>query len=226
VTPAQGMLKSRRLRTLAALAISWVPLGALRRLLWTVLLGYRIGRNTRIAFGVVLDIKTCSIADDVVISRWNTFRGPIDVSIGAGAFIGTRNQITCGWSTSETWAEGRAYRRAFTMAAAALINQEHIFDVVGSISIGEGTWIAGFRSQFMTHGAGVMDRDIAIGRACFFGSAVLVTPGSTVADNTLVAMGALVTRKFAEPGIIIGGVPAKPIGRREDGDYHFRKEWA
>lgn len=175
--------------------------------------------------GVVINVNNCEIGSGVIISRWNHFRGPIEVSIGAKTFIGTRNQITCGWSTEASWADNRHYARRFVVGANALINEDHIFDVVGSICIGEGTWIAGFRSQFMTHGAGVTDRDITIGSACFFGSAVLVTPGSAVADRSVVAMGALVTRKFVDPGIVIGGSPAKELKKIEGAGYEFKKEW-
>jgi acetyltransferase-like isoleucine patch superfamily enzyme len=40
-----------------------------------------------------------------------------------------------------------------------------------------------------------------------------VTDGVTIGDGAVVAMGAVVTHDVA-PGVIVGGVPARPIGRR------------
>ena len=212
----KGLVWHRKLRRVAAYAIAATPVNALRKLLLRWLLGYRIGKRVKIGIGVFIDVDAAQIGDNVVISRGNAFFGPVSISIGDGTFFGKKNQIMCGWSVTDKWADGRNYGRSLTVGANCLINEGHLFDIVGSISIGDGSWIAGFRSQLMTHGASVTDRDIAIGSNCFLGSAVLVTPGSTIGDQTIVAMGAL----------IIGGAPAKVLReRRSDDAYQFAREW-
>jgi len=86
--------------------------------------------------------------------------------------------------------------------------------------LGDGSWIAGVASQFWTHGTGTPDRDISIGKGCYLGSAVRFSPGSSVGDDVLVAMGSVVTKKFKEGRVLIGGVPAKII----KGDLDWREE--
>jgi acetyltransferase-like isoleucine patch superfamily enzyme len=49
----------------------------------------------------------------------------------------------------------------------------------------------------------------------FIGYGAIVLPGVTIGPNAIVAAGAVVSRDVA-PGDIVGGVPAKPIGRVED----------
>jgi acetyltransferase-like isoleucine patch superfamily enzyme len=49
----------------------------------------------------------------------------------------------------------------------------------------------------------------------FIGYGAIIMPNVTIGPNAIVAAGAVVTRDVA-PGDIVGGVPAKPIGKVED----------
>lgn len=44
----------------------------------------------------------------------------------------------------------------------------------------------------------------------------IILPGVSIADNTIVAAGSVVTKSFVEPGVVIGGGPAKIIGKVSD----------
>lgn len=52
---------------------------------------------------------------------------------------------------------------------------------------------------------------ISIGDNCFIGARVTILPGINIADNIIVGSGSVVTKSFNEPGIVIGGNPAKKI---------------
>ena len=107
----------------------------------------------------------------------------------------------------------------------------HIFsNIVTSepylISIGDGCTISTDVS-FVTHDASVgvfLGRDnksdlcgkITIGNNCFIGNNSIILYGVTIPDRTLVAAGSVVTKSILEPGCIIGGNPAKIIGRVDD----------
>jgi acetyltransferase-like isoleucine patch superfamily enzyme len=49
----------------------------------------------------------------------------------------------------------------------------------------------------------------------FIGYGAIVLPDVTIGPNAIVAAGAVVTKDVA-PGQIVGGIPAKPIGKVED----------
>ena len=224
--PIGGLIRHRKLRKAAALIVSRLPGSGVRQAAYRLLHGYRFGTGTVVAAGVYIAVDSFEAGARVTISRGNRFYGPIRVELGDKTFVGPRNEVMCGEAVTEDWASGRAYGRALIVGRDCLINQDHLFDVVGTIRVDDGAWLAGFRSQFVTHGASVTDRNIAIGAQSFLGSAVLMAPGTALAARTLLAMGSVVTKAFDEPGMIVGGVPAKAIRARTDDDEHnFEKVW-
>lgn len=64
--------------------------------------------------------------------------------------------------------------------------------------------------------------EIIIGDNCFVGSNSIILPGVSLADNTIVAAGSVVTKSVKEPNLIIGGNPAKIIGNALD--YYKKNE--
>lgn len=207
-----------RIRTLTALAISLVPVAAVRVWLYRVLLGYSIGRNSSIGPLTVIACRSFRCGDNVRIGRNNTIVGPIAVTIGDGVVCGRFNKFVCGHIASDPSMDSMAYKRELNIGNGALIYDSHYFDVYGRIDIGEGAWIAGIGSQFWTHGASVMDRDISIGANCYLGSAVRFAPGSAVADRTIVGLGSVVIDKQRATDVVISGVPAKVIRSVEAGE--------
>ncbi|MBO9535883.1 hypothetical protein [Herbaspirillum sp.] len=215
-----------RLRRLLALAIAHLPLGGWRKLGYVWLLGYRFGAGTRLGWQVQIAVDSFEAGAGVTIRRGTTFIGPISVRLGDRAFIGRYNKIECGDGAAHGNVSHMNYARRFIVGNDCLINESHLFDVLGEIRIGDDTWVAGFGSQFLTHGAGTMNRDIAIGGESFLGSAVRFAPGSGVGDKVIVAMGAVVTKRIPDDRVIVGGVPARVIKARAEDDKHtFTKTW-
>lgn len=88
------------------------------------------------------------------------------------------------------------------------------------LTIGDDVTISG-EVLFITHDAampkycnhsGALFGRITIGNRCFIGERATILYGVTLADNTLVAAGAVVTKSVLESGKIIGGNPARVIG--------------
>lgn len=57
---------------------------------------------------------------------------------------------------------------------------------------------------------------IVIGNNCFIGNKTIILYGVTIPDNTIVAAGSVVTKSISESGCIVGGNPARVIGRTAD----------
>ena len=205
-----------KVKIILAAIISIVPINALRVLAYR-LLGYKI--SGRVGFGTVIAVSEARI-EKCKIGHFNLFIGPMKVEIGEDASIGDRNTFSCGFWTLQEQYRDKNYTRFLQIGANTLITSGHYFDVAGSFVLGDGSWIAGIGSQFWTHGAGVTDRDIQIGRDCYLGSAVRFAPGSDIEDNVIVAMGSVVTKRFDMSKIMIGGVPATILKK----DYDWRSE--
>ncbi len=198
----------RKFKIILAALVSLLPLNGLR-LLGYRLLGYRI-QGARIGFGTVIAVDE-AILESCKIGPFNIFAGPLKIHIHPGASIGNRNEFICGyWVLRDEYSDAH-YSRSLEVCNGALITSRHYFDLSGSLLLGDRSWIAGIASQFWTHGAGVKDRDIKIGTDCYIGSAVRFSPGSSIGDHVVVAMGSVVSGDLPESNALIGGVPAKVL---------------
>ncbi|PXZ06205.1 acyltransferase [Gilliamella apicola] len=82
--------------------------------------------------------------------------------------------------------------------------------------------ISGDGHTILDHSSGQIlnkpEHYITIGDHCWIGERVLLTKNTQISDNSIVAMGSIVTKNFLEENIIIGGNPAKII--KENIDWH------
>jgi len=202
------------LKIAIAALISILPINMMRVSAYRILLGYDI-RAARIGFGTVIAVEKASI-QSCKLGVFNLFTGPMKIMIGKGASIGDQNTFACGnWVLREEYRDSN-YSRSLEIGVDTLITSRHYFDVAGTVAIGERSWIAGIGSQFWTHGVGVVDRNIEIGRDCYLGSAVRFAPGSSVGNNVLVAMGSVVSSVIPVDNALVGGVPAKVLQESYD----------
>lgn len=58
------------------------------------------------------------------------------------------------------------------------------------------------------------EASIVIGDDVWLGAHSIITAGTHIADGVVVAAGAVVTHSITQEGVIVGGIPAKIIGRR------------
>ncbi len=198
----------KKLKIIFAALISLLPLNGLRVLGYR-LLGYRI-QGARIGFGTVIAVDE-AILESCKIGPFNFFVGPMKIYIHRGASIGNRNEFVCGYWVLRADYKDRHYARSLEVCDEALITSRHYFDLSGALVLGEHSWIAGVDSQFWTHGMGVMERDIKIGSNCYIGSATRFSPGSSIGDEVVVAMGSVVSGDLPENNALLGGVPAKVL---------------
>ncbi|CAK8716729.1 MAG: hypothetical protein D3905_06835 [Candidatus Electrothrix sp. AS4_5] len=210
-------MKSKKKSVLSFL-ISIMPTSRLRVFLYGKLFGYRIHKST-LGWGTIILIRKADL-NGCWIGRNNKFVGPMSLTIKQGVTIGRGNTFKCGWWTVDEKFNLAQYDRRLLIGTGALITSNHYFDVAGSFVLGDGSWIAGYGSQFWTHGAGASERNIFIGQNCYIGSAVRFAPGSAIGNNTLVGLGSILTQKFSDENVLLGGQPAKILKK----DYCWRTQ--
>jgi acetyltransferase-like isoleucine patch superfamily enzyme len=209
----------KKLKIALAFLIGLLPLNVLRVNGYR-LLGYQI-QNSRIGFGTVIAVDE-AVIESSRIGPFNLFAGPVKIHVHRGASIGNRNEFICGYWTLRQEYKDAQYARRLEVCENALITSRHYFDLSGALVLGERSWIAGIDSQFWTHGAGVKERDISIGADCYIGSAVRFSPGSSIGDHVIVAMGSVVSGPIPETNALVGGVPAKVL----KSDYDWKEKHA
>ena len=197
-----------------AIGISMLPFSWLRVMGYRVAFKYKIKRS-KIGWLTVINIKEM-VMENASVGAFNIFTGPFSVRMYAGSHIGGLNYFRCG-----KWATEMPRKRGLIMKESSLIVQQNYFDLFGMVSIGKDSLIAGVRSQFWTHGSMSDEIDIVIGDNCYIGSGVKFAAGTELPNDSLCAMGSIVTRKFVEKNCLIAGVPAKKIRS----NVNWRENW-
>lgn len=91
------------------------------------------------------------------------------------------------------------------------------FSGINGIDIGDDTMFApGVKVISANHTLGNLgehdaDPPIRIGRRCWLGANCVILPGVVLGDQTVVAAGAVVTKSYPSGGVVLAGVPARPI---------------
>lgn len=87
----------------------------------------------------------------------------------------------------------------------------------GQIHLGKGTYIAP-NVGIITTNHSTQDPDqhaspqnVTIGKKCWIGMSVVILPGVTLGDHTVVAAGSIVTKSFPAGHVVIAGSPAKVL---------------
>lgn len=185
-----------------AFFISIIPFNILRVTLYKTIMGFKILNSSRIGIGTVIAVNKVLI-DNVSIGRFNKFIGEFDLVIQKGTLIENSNEFVCIAGSS-----GTAYCK---IGQKVHITKNHFFDVSGGLTIKDLTRIAGRGSQFWTHGGQRDQRAIVINDKCYVASAVRISQGVEIAENSFIGLGSVVVDTFDEPNVLIFGNPAKIV---------------
>lgn len=169
--------------------------------------------------------------DGARIGHLNLLRNLEELRMEDGATIGRTNHA-CGYIRAD---EGGSFggnpnrASSLVMRRHSAITNSHHLDCTDQIEIGEFSTIAGYHSQFMTHSLDLLHCEqrcapIRIGPRSFLGTRVVLLPGVTLPEGTILGAGAVVNRSPVEPRSLHGGVPARFIKRMEGISYYDRFE--
>jgi UDP-3-O-[3-hydroxymyristoyl] glucosamine N-acyltransferase len=186
-----------------------------------------IGEGVHI--GAYAVVGRCSIGEGAVIQA--------HVVIMDGCVIGRRVQVesnSCLGATGVAWVWGENGERIVLPQLGKVVIEDDVFlgtDVTivrgmfnEATTIGQGSMIA--HGSKVGHSV-VMGRDChvannvsiagsaRIGDKSFLGAGCSIRPHTTLADGTIVGVGAAVVKDVTEPGAILAGVPAKELPRKE-----------
>lgn len=147
--------------------------------------------------------------------------------LGTGSTVGKDSRISC---ISEY--SGGVYKPSVNIGSKVYIAYHFTALSAAPITIGENSLFASgvFITSF-NHGMNPEDAEsygdtqlevmpVEIGKGCWVGENVIITPGVTLGDRCIVAAGSVVTKSFPAYSMI-GGVPAKILKTYN----HQNHEW-
>ena len=110
------------------------------------------------------------------------------------------------------------------------ITKKHHIDCTSTVSIGNFTTIAGYRSQILTHSINIIENrqdseSITIGDYCFVGTSSIILGGAELPSFSVLGANSLLNKKLSEEYSLYGGVPAKFISKiSQEAKYFTRTE--
>lgn len=223
----------RFLRAAAAVAVALLP-SALKIPVYRWVYGYRIGRGVRIGFSPFLGVGRCTIGDHVRIGSFNVFARVGELAVGDHARIGFLNLFRGGDRVSvgayatvlrmnvfNAIVEGdfvAPVESVLELGAGVFVATGHWLDFSDGIRVGDHSIVGGRHSSFWTHNR-QRGRAIVVGCHTYLGSEVRVAPGAEIPPFSIVALGSVVTGRFAGDRLLIGGNPARAVRPLAEEDF-------
>lgn len=197
--------------TILLLAFPW----SIRRWLLCKIFGYQIDKTARIGLSIILP-KKLIMGKGASIGHLSLCKGADLLEMQDFSCIGNLNWIT-GLSTiegSDFFKNDVMRKSELTLGVHSAITNRHLIDCTDSVSIGEFTTFAGFRSQILTHSIDIRENrqvsePVSIGRYCFIGTGSIFIKGSAMPDYAVLGAGSLVNKKHTSEYTLYGGVPAR-----------------
>ena len=218
------MHRSKKSRLLVLAFIALLP-SFLKRALYRLFFGYRIGKRVRIGVSII-DARDCRIDDDVSIGHLNlitrvqkfgvgdhvrighlnVIRGGDEVVLGRYAEIIRMNEIN---SIPDPDVVNPTDPR-FLLGDGSIITAGHKIDFTDRVTIGRRSILGGRNSSLWTHNR-QRTRPIEIGSFAYIGSEIRIAPGGGLPSRCIVGIGSVITNELTAEGYLIAGVPAKPV---------------
>jgi acetyltransferase-like isoleucine patch superfamily enzyme len=221
---ARTLLPKSRIPIRHLLCFGWLP-SPVKVWAYRALLGYRIGRRVRIAFGGVVIGTDVELGDHVEIGLLTVVQGR-RIRIGRHSSIGTMSYVSC--EQIEIGEDARIREQVFvggpqlpesrfSLGDRTIVLQMANINPTKPVVIGDDTGIGGHCLIF-THGAWLNALDgypvtyepVTLGRSVWLPWRVFVMPGATIGDGSVIGANSLVAGAIP-PNSLAVGTPAKVI---------------
>lgn len=220
-----------RLRLFALAVVALLP-SFLKRPLYRLLFGYKIGRGVSVGL-TLLDASECQIEDGVRIGHFNLVVGVKKLVVKERARVDHLNVIRGGrevvlgrWSRIIRMNEINSIpdpdvvnpvEPVFHLGDGAVVTAGHKIDFTDRVEIGRRTILGGRNSSLWTHNR-QRTRPVIVGEDSYVGSEIRVAPGGVIPSRCIVGIGSVVVGELAGEYQLIAGVPARAVKPLDEDD--------
>lgn len=202
----------------------WMP-SLLKVLTYRIILGYKIGKGVKIAFGGVVVGREVSLGDHVEIGFLAVVTGR-HISMGRHSSVGTMSYVAC--ERIEIGEDARIREQVyvggpqlpesrFSLGDRTIVLQMAFINPTKPVVIGHDTGIGGHCLIF-THSAwlNVLDgypvsyQGVTLGNSVWLPWRIFVMPGTTIGDGSVIGANSLVQGTIPPHSLAVGS-PAKVI---------------
>jgi acetyltransferase-like isoleucine patch superfamily enzyme len=207
----------------------WLP-SPLKRWLYRLVLGYRIGRGVRFGFGGVVVGEDVELGDHVEIGLFAVVMGR-RIRIGRHSSVGTFSYVSC--RVIEIGEDAKIREQVFvggpqlpesrfSLGSRTIVLQMAYINPTKPVVIGDDTGIGGHCLIF-THGAWLSALEgypvnyepVTLGRSVWLPWRVFVMPGATIGDGCVIGANSLVSGAIPPNSLALGS-PAKVVRTAPD----------
>lgn len=223
------MIRTKRLPIGHLIAFGWMP-SAMKAWAYRAMLGYRIGRGVKFAFGSAVLGRDVEIADHVEIGLLAVVMGR-SIRIGRHSSIGTMSYVSCerieigedAKIREQVYVGGpQLPESAFVLGSRTIVLQMAFINPTKPVTIGDDTGIGGHCLIF-THGAWLNQLDgypvtyepVTLGKSVWLPWRVFLMPGTTIGDGSVIGANSLVSGTIPPCSLAVGS-PAKVIRSAPD----------
>jgi len=190
----------------------------LRRHVLRMVLGYELHPTSYIGLSLVLP-KRLVMGPGSRISHLNVCKGLDLIDMAENAAIGRLNWISGFPAPSKPgqhFQQETERRSELIIGANAGITNRHLIDCTNTVTLGPFSNVGGFRCQLMTHSVEIVEgrqgsAPITLGAYSLVGTACVLLGGASLPEYSVLSASSLLNKRFDEPYMLYGGVPAKPI---------------
>jgi acetyltransferase-like isoleucine patch superfamily enzyme len=221
---SEMLVRKKRVPWGHLILFGWMP-SLLKVITYRLLLGYKIGKGVKIAFGGVIVGREVSLGDHAEIGFLAVVVGR-HISIGRHSSVGTMSYVAC--ERIEIGEDARIREQVyvggpqlpesrFALGDRTIVLQMAFINPTKPVVIGHDTGIGGHCLIF-THSAwlNVLDgypvtyQGVTLGNSVWLPWRIFVMPGTTIGDGTVIGANSLVQGTIPPRSLAVGS-PAKII---------------
>lgn len=199
-----------------------------RKLIYVNVFDYKLAEGSFIGLSFV-DTKHLSLGRNTRIGHLNVIKGLQSLVVDEMSSIGNLNWITgLPLSNKINFFHNLDRQPSLKIGRHSSITNRHLIDCTHTVTIGNFSTFAGFRSQILTHSIDIYmniqnSKPVSIGDYSFVGTASILLPGSTLPSYSVLAAGSVLSKSFSEQGCLYGGVAAQKIKKLPLDSKYFQR---